>query len=1800
MTVIELFAELTRKGVQLSANGDELTVQAPKGVLTPLLRAALVENKAEILARLRQSIDGDGARSPIVPAPQDRHLPFPLTDMQQAYWIGRTAAIELGGVACQVYYEMEFAGLDVTRLNRAWQSLIGRHDMLRAIVRPDGQQQILATVPEYRFEILDLRGRETAAATSELECIRQDISHRVTPANEWPLFEIRATQLDSDRIRLHLRIELIIADGWSVGFLLHEWFQLYLEPGPIPQALELSFRDYVLAEIAAQDSEAYRRAEEYWLGRLRTLPPAPDLPLAASPAAIAHPRFVRRSSELDATSWQKLKARGSRAGLTPSGVLCAAFADVLATWSKSPDFTLNLTFFNRPLVHPELKDVIGDFTSIVLLEVHGSEDTFEARAQRLHEQLRRDLEHSAYSGVRVLRQIRALQGSAIAATAPVVFTSGLSIRSVDDSPTFSMGELTYGVSQTPQVWLDHQTFERSGGLFTSWDSVDALFPPGLLDTMFTAYSRLLRRLADDEETWHETIRCLVPVEQLRQREAMNATAAPVAPVLLHQLFASQVPVRPHQAAIVSHDRTLSYGELFRRANVLGHRLREAGASPNTLVAVILAKGWEQVVAVLGILESGAAYLPIDPDLPSDRVSYLLENGQVALSVTSHEIDAMLEWPVHLQRFCVDGDDGAGVLAPLPPAQSPEDLAYVIYTSGSTGLPKGVMIDHRGAVNTIEDINRRFSVGPEDRVLALSALSFDLSVYDIFGTLAAGGTIVIPAPGASRDPSEWRRLISDQRVTIWNSVPALLQMFVEYVSGNDDPPGQPPRKLRRSDEALAKSDGGHEGRLRLVLLSGDWIPLSLPEQARVVLGGAEMISLGGATEASIWSILYPIERVDPAWKSIPYGRPMANQRMHVLNALLERCPVWVPGELYIGGIGLAQGYWRDEEKSRASFFRHPRTGERLYRTGDWGRYQPDGNIEFLGREDFQVKIGGHRIELGEIEETLARHPAVRAGVVVAEGEPQGNRRLVAYVVPRQPQALASVQMLQDFQLPELEGVLLDPMERVEFKRGKPGLRKVVGGAFQVQLNRPPLDEAAINTYSKRRSYRAFLSQPISLQRLSDFLACLWHVNLEGVSFPKAQYGSAGSLYPVQTYLYVKPNRVDGLAAGAYYHHPYDHSLVSIASDAHIDAGVHVPTNRAVYESSAFSIFLIAQLNAIRPMYGEHSQPYAMLEAGLMTQLLEMSAPAHDIGLCQTGGVDGRRVQQLFALDDSHLLLHSLVGGAVDPAFVGVSGLRHEALRPSDVRGFLRAMLPEYMIPSGFVMLDSLPLTPNGKADRKALSARGKASRQTGAPDVAPRTELERTIALLVQETLHLQKVGVHDSFFELGADSVELVHLHRRLAGVLQRELPIAEIFKTPTISALAEYLGHAAAGTLGAPGAAGGIDLSREAVLDPEIVARTPANVATPPAAVFLTGATGFLGGYLLQELLQQTSADIYCLVRARNVEEGQARLVDKLESWLRSRQGFGARIKAVAGDLRQPLFGLSPIEYDRLAGQVDAIYHGGADVNFVRTYDVLKPSTVIGTTEVLRLAARVKTKPVHHVSSLAVFGSPAYLGRRMIYEDDPLADSRGLAVGYFQTKWVAERLVMVARDRGIPACIYRPGQIAGHSATGDCKLTDLLPLMIRGCIQLGLAPSLDSLQLDLMPVDEVSRVIVRLSYSPELLGKSFNLVAPRPLTWDQIFAAIGSSGYTLRRLPYTEWLNALRVASPDNALLQMLPFFEALDERLLKSVPVDSENVRQGLTGAAVSMPEPGRLLRLYLDYFARVDFIPSPPGRHANQGSW
>ncbi|WSF36594.1 amino acid adenylation domain-containing protein [Streptomyces sp. NBC_01351] len=919
----------------------------------------------------------------LVADPAARHEPFPLTDLQQAYLVGRTDAFELGNVSTSFLVEIDLEETDLDRLGVSLRHLIGRHDMLRAVVSRDGHQRVLAEVPDYRITTVDLRAYDGAERDRRLAEIHEEMRDQVFDTEVWPLFDVRATLLDARTTRLHLNFDALIIDGRSSGLLFREWAQTYRSGTPAAPAPAVTYRDYVLA---AAETDAGPRAKSlaYWQARVGSLPPAPSLPLRPGPAP-QQPVFTHRTARIEPEAWQRFKDNAAAAGISPSAALCTAYAQVLGAWSASPRFTLNLLAFNRRPLHEDVGRVIGNLSATTLLEVDAAPaEAFASGAARLQDQLLTDLEHGHVSGVEVLRQLNRTRGGTGLASMPVVFTSTIGFAGQGDGERGALTALTtLGASgrlasssvRTPQVWLDHQALEEAGELVLNWDVVEEMFPDGVVDGMWDAYLDLVRDLCG-EGAWRRPPSVLAPVADLEVRKAANATDAPVPCELLHDAFLRQAETRPDAPAVITAARTLSYGEVDRRSDQIARWLIDRGAGPGVLVGIVMDKSWEQVVAALGILKSGAAYVPVDAATPGRRLRMIMESAGIELVLTRSAVADELDLPAGTRSLHVDTEpEDTGTSGPLPlsPAR-PDDLAYVIFTSGSTGVPKGVMIEHTGAVNTIQDVNDRFGVTARDRVLALSALNFDLSVYDVFGLLAAGGALVLPDASAQREPAAWLELVNRHRVTIWNSVPALMDMFVAHVRSLAGPPS-----------------------LRVVMMSGDWIPVTLPGAIASVLPNARIWSLGGATEASIWSIRYPITRVEPDWSSIPYGKPMRNQYFHVLDEALRPRPTWVPGDLYIAGTGLARGYLGDEAKTRAAFLRHPVTGERLYRTGDLGRYLPDGDIEFLGRADSQVKIQGHRIELGEVEAALLRRPDVRAAAAVAEGERGGPRRLVGYAV-----------------------------------------------------------------------------------------------------------------------------------------------------------------------------------------------------------------------------------------------------------------------------------------------------------------------------------------------------------------------------------------------------------------------------------------------------------------------------------------------------------------------------------------------------------------------------------------------------------------------------------------------------------------------------------------------------------------------------------------------------------------------------------------------------------------------------------
>ncbi|NWE47289.1 non-ribosomal peptide synthetase [Pseudomonas gingeri] len=892
---------------------------------------------------------------------------FGLTPVQQAYWIGRQDDQSLGGVGCHLYAEFDGCGVDAQRLEQAMFQLLQRHPMLRARFLASGEQQVLPRSPWAGLVRHDWRDADQATTAQGLHALRERLSHRRLRVEEGEVCDLQLSLWGEGRSRIHLNLDLLVADVLSFEIFLHDLAMFYVGRGEALPTLHTGFADYLKVD-EQQRAAALASSRDYWRQRIADLPGGPALPLARQPEQLTRTRFVRRAFTLDNASLAKLQRQSREAGLTVASVLASAFAQVLGRWSGDGHFVLNLPLFDRQEQAPDVAHMIADFTNLTLLEVDVIQPLgFVEQARRVQRQLHSDLQHNAWSGLEVLREM----AHETRRSAPVVFACNLDKPM--PAPLFreELGDLGWSVSQTPQVWLDHQTYPLADGLMLNWDAVDELFPEGLLDEMFACYRQAIEWLCAQD--WEQPLPLPLPPRQLLEREQVNATATEVPRGVLYHPWLRWVRETPEAPALLGDSVCLSHAELFEVASHIASHLVAAGVVAGDRVMVCLDKGPAQIAATLAVLLAGGVYVPVAADGPLERLRLIYQDCS-ARAVLIERNGPERDWPFPTVAVDLSTRAAAG-LSPEVGLGRDEELAYIIYTSGSTGQPKGVMIDHRGALNTVLDINRRWQVESRDRIFCLSSLSFDLSVYDIFGALAAGAALVLPAADSLREPRHWIASLQRHGVTLWNSVPALFDMLLTELQGQGE----------RLPAAL-----------RLALLSGDWVPLDLPARASACGPQLTLVALGGATEASIWSNWFEVRQVDPCWASIPYGYPLTNQYYRVLDSQGRDCPEGVKGDLYIGGVGVAQGYWNNPERTALQFSRDPQGGARFYRTGDLARYTAGARLEFLGRKDFQVKIKGHRIELGEIESVLARQPGIRGSAVDVQEDSAGSRQLVAYV------------------------------------------------------------------------------------------------------------------------------------------------------------------------------------------------------------------------------------------------------------------------------------------------------------------------------------------------------------------------------------------------------------------------------------------------------------------------------------------------------------------------------------------------------------------------------------------------------------------------------------------------------------------------------------------------------------------------------------------------------------------------------------------------------------------------------------
>lgn len=901
-------------------------------------------------------------------------MSFELTDVQSAYLIGREDDQELGGIGCHAYFEFKGKQLDINKLDRAWYEVQMRHPMLRAKFTRDGKQYFMQHPNKKEINVVYLDSFNNENVQKELNNYREKISHLKRNVTEGDVAGLTVFILPNNQMLISIDIDLLVADVLSISMIIKELSNIY--SGTDSGNVEVyTFKDYM--ENIEIDEKSINESKKFWLDKIENLNINPiQLPILKKPSNVKEVEITRHSRKINKNLWNQIKENAKSYNTTPSIVLLTCYMIILEKYSNQDAFYVNVPLFDRNHSNAQVSDIVADFTNLLLVEhIPTPDEKFLETLERVKKTFIQNVTHSEYSGVNVQRDISKQNGTHMN-VAPVVFACNVDYELEDETTRNVLGNMTYMVSQTPGVWLDFQSYIKNDELLICWDKVDELLSDEMITSMLNDYCSLLESLGE-KSNWHKIGNVI--------QENQNTYDIQIMPPKekLYDGFLKNLKKHPEKIALIDTDTNtkISYKELLNRAMALSETLRISGVKKGDYVGIILPRGYHQIISILAIQFVGAAYVPIGIQQPNDRRKKIY--NQVGIDVIISNSKYINNNKLNADNMTVLDieEKDNGMLTEIVDISS-EETAYVIMTSGSTGTPKGVEISHYNALNTILDINKKFNITSTDSLIMVSSIEFDLSVYDIFGLLGCGGTLILTSEDNYKDPTQWLSMIKEHNVTIWNSVPILFDMLVTHVEGKKD--------------YLP---------LNTVLLSGDWIDLKLPNRFYNISNEqSNVIAMGGATEASIWSNYIKVPRTIPKyWSSIPYGAPLKGQLYKVVDTFGRECPKNVIGELHIGGIGVAQGYIGDVELTSNKFYKDS-NNIKWYKTGDNGRIWEDGTIEFLGRIDNQIKVKGHRIEIGEIEHAISEIDGIDKVKVI-----EANNNLAAFIIPHRN--VENVEMLQ---------------------------------------------------------------------------------------------------------------------------------------------------------------------------------------------------------------------------------------------------------------------------------------------------------------------------------------------------------------------------------------------------------------------------------------------------------------------------------------------------------------------------------------------------------------------------------------------------------------------------------------------------------------------------------------------------------------------------------------------------------------------------------------------------------------------
>lgn len=982
------------------------------------------------LALLASLLDEEGVQQApaLKPIPRDSELP--LSSAQMRLWL--FDQLEPGSPAYNIPVRHDFKGnFDLAAFERSLSEIVRRHEVLRTCyLRIDGRPvQKIASPESFRIPVLDLQHLPEAAREQEVAKLAAAQATQPFDLGNAPLLRAQLLKLAPDEHVLLFNVHHIAFDWWSFGVFEKELAELYgaflrgEKTSPLPE-LPLQYVDCSAWQRERLQGEILQEHLDYWQKKLSGELPPLELPTDRPRPAIQTYNGSFLCSALSKKLTEALKSLSQREGVTLFSTLLAAFKVLMQRYTGEGDILIGAPIAARN--RAEVEGLIGFFVNTMVLRTDLSgAPTFRQLLQRVQETTLGAYTHQDLPFEKLVEVLNPKRDS----SRSPMFQVMLSMLNTPMRPLHLPGlqhRRTMLDSGTAKFDLTLFAIEESRGLSFTCEYNTDLFHADRIQRMLGHLEVLLEGIVENPDRRLSELPLLTKDERQQILVEWNDTQRDYPQnALLSQLFEAQVE-RTQTAIAVEYDSNrLSYDELNRRANQLAHYLQTQGVGPETLVGICMERSLEMVVGLLGILKAGAAYVPLDPAYPTERLAFMVEDAQVRVLLTrgvvmGEVIAGLREHRANIVRVDSDAEEIARQSQANPvTTATANDLAYVIYTSGSTGKSKGVQIPHRAVVNFLTSMRREPGLVEHDVLLSVTTLSFDIAALEVFLPLIAGGRLVLVSREVASDGARLSEQIADSGATVMQATPATWRLLLE---------------------------AGWQGSPRLkILCGGEALDRNLANQ--LLNRCASLWNMYGPTETTIWSATYKVEPelkteiLKTAIKTGPVsiGRPITNTQLYLLDGHLRPVPIGVPGELHIGGAGLARGYLNRPELTAEKFISDPfsisnpffisnsvsdEVDARLYKTGDLARYLPDGNIDFLGRNDFQVKIRGFRIELGEIEAVLGRHPTVQKALVLAREDVPGEKRLVAYVIPN-PEKAPSADTLRNFAREKLPAHMVPP-------------------------------------------------------------------------------------------------------------------------------------------------------------------------------------------------------------------------------------------------------------------------------------------------------------------------------------------------------------------------------------------------------------------------------------------------------------------------------------------------------------------------------------------------------------------------------------------------------------------------------------------------------------------------------------------------------------------------------------------------------------------------------------------------------